>query len=147
MTNHVYTIDDGTGRIEARSWLDQSGLKTELESLQKSVEDIRQRLNTRDHSSDTRTIAGRIRRISRKEKEEREINMLLDDLADIKLSASVLSRILSMSVFRFAHVAVGICSLNRHFGSRVQDLQRRGDSMMPCPEYSAGILICHYRRR
>lgn len=86
----------GSASNAMQSLLKENGIDVELETLQKTVEDIRKRLETRGNSSNTKTIGGRIRQVSRREKEEREIQVLLEDLSDIKTNALNLTRTLSM---------------------------------------------------
>ena len=81
-----------------QSLLNQTGISNKLEDLQKTVEDIHKWLRTRDNSRNTRTVAGRIKNVSRREKEAGEIHEFLDDLSDIKENAKVLCATLSVYV-------------------------------------------------
>ena len=85
-------VDPDTGGLRSLSLQNNA----QLETLQKTVEDIQKRLAVRNNSHNTKTIAGRIKRVSRREKEEQEILLFLDDLSEVKENASVLCGMLSM---------------------------------------------------
>ena len=86
------TVDLHTSNI--RSLFQQNDIQ--LEAFRKTVQDIQNRFNTRSNAGDTTTIAGKIKRVIRGEKEEREILLFLEDLSEVKETASVIRETLSM---------------------------------------------------